>query len=135
MLRQLAFGWLAFILCPLLLVAANYQLEELAATVRSFYGEKAELRVRAWRQLIADSSQLSETDKLSSVNDFFNQLQFVDDIEVWGQKDYWATPVEFLGAAAGDCDDFSIAKYFSLIELGVSDDKMRLVYVKSLTYN
>jgi predicted transglutaminase-like cysteine proteinase len=135
MLRQLALGWLAFILCPLLLVAANYQLEELAATVRSFYGEKAELRVRAWRQLIADSGQLSETDKLSSVNDFFNQLQFVDDIEVWGQKDYWATPVEFLGAAAGDCDDFSIAKYFSLIELGVSDDKMRLVYVKSLTYN
>ena len=84
MLRQLALGWLAFILCPLLLVAANYQLEELAATVRSFYGEKAELRVRAWRQLIADSGQLSETDKLSSVNDFFNQLQFVDDIEERG---------------------------------------------------
>ncbi|MGY5450604.1 transglutaminase-like cysteine peptidase [Agarivorans sp. MS3-6] len=135
MRRLLAHWWIILLAWPVFILASAYQLEELAATVRSFYGEKAELRVRAWRQLIADSHQLEEPEQLRSINDFFNQMQFVDDIEVWGQKDYWATPVEFLGAAAGDCDDFSIAKYFSLIELGVSDEKMRLVYVKSLTYN
>ncbi|UPW19321.1 transglutaminase-like cysteine peptidase [Agarivorans sp. TSD2052] len=135
MRRLLAYWWIILLAWPVFILASAYQLEELAATVRSFYGEKAELRVRAWRQLIADSHQLEEPEQLRSINDFFNQMQFVDDIEVWGQKDYWATPVEFLGAAAGDCDDFSIAKYFSLIELGVSDEKMRLVYVKSLTYN
>jgi predicted transglutaminase-like cysteine proteinase len=131
----LARWWVAFLAWPILLFATAYQLEELASTVRSFYGEKAELRVRAWRELIEDSHSIAEADQLRAINDFFNQMQFVDDIEVWGQEDYWATPVEFLGAAAGDCDDFSIAKYFSLIELGVSDEKMRLVYVKSLTYN
>ncbi|BEU04634.1 sulfate adenylyltransferase [Agarivorans sp. OAG1] len=131
----LARWWIAVLAWPILLFATAYQLEELASTVRNFYGEKAELRVRAWRQTINDGHDLSEADQLRSINDFFNQMQFVDDIDVWGQEDYWATPVEFLGAAAGDCDDFSIAKYFSLIELGVSDEKMRLVYVKSLTYN
>ncbi|MDO6687930.1 MULTISPECIES: transglutaminase-like cysteine peptidase [unclassified Agarivorans] len=135
MRRLLARWWMLVLLWPVLILATGYQLEELAATVRSFYGDKAEQRVRAWRQVISDGHALSETEQLHTVNDFFNQMQFVDDIDVWGQKDYWATPVEFLGAAAGDCDDFSIAKYFSLIELGVSDEKMRLVYVKSLTYN
>ncbi|WP_432451815.1 MULTISPECIES: transglutaminase-like cysteine peptidase [unclassified Agarivorans] len=135
MRRLFSRWWLMALIWPMLLLASAYQLEELAATVRSFYGERAELRVRAWRQLIAESQTIAEAEQLNRVNDFFNQMLFVDDIEVWGQKDYWATPVEFLGAAAGDCDDFSIAKYFSLIELGVDDSKMRLVYVKSLTYN
>lgn len=65
----------------------------------------------------------------------FNQLNFVNDIHLWGSKDYWATPLEFLGSNAGDCEDFTIAKYFSLLELGVSDKKLRLVYVKAIELN
>ncbi|WP_330221510.1 transglutaminase-like cysteine peptidase [Marinomonas phaeophyticola] len=67
------------------------------------------------------------------MNDFFNQMDFVDDIIHWGKEDYWATPIEFLGTRGGDCEDFTIAKYFSLRELGVPDEKLRLVYVKALT--
>lgn len=100
--------------------------------VANFYGERAGKRVTAWRNMVANSQDLSELDKLDRVNDFFNQLYFVDDIDLWGQKDYWATPLEFLGAAAGDCEDFSIAKYFSLRELGIDDKKLRLVYVKAI---
>ncbi len=44
-------------------------------------------------------------------------------------------PLEFLGSNAGDCEDFTIAKYFSLLELGVSDKKLRLVYVKTIELN
>lgn len=62
-------------------------------------------------------------------------MQFLDDIEIWGKDDYWATPLEFLGAGAGDCEEFSIAKYMSLRELGVNDEKLRLIYVKALTLN
>ncbi len=98
----------------------------------NFYGERAGKRVTAWRGMVGNSQSLSELDKLDRVNDFFNQLYFVDDIDLWGKKDYWATPLEFLGAAAGDCEDFSIAKYFSLRELGIDDKKLRLVYVKAI---
>jgi predicted transglutaminase-like cysteine proteinase len=52
-----------------------------------------------------------------------------------GKRRLLATPLEFLGVGAGDCEDFSIAKYFSLRELGVADNKLRLVYVKALELN
>ena len=60
-------------------------------------------------------------------------MDFVDDLSHWGKEDYWATPIEFLGSRGGDCEDFTIAKYFSLRELGIADEKLRLVYVKALT--
>ncbi|WP_026970937.1 transglutaminase-like cysteine peptidase [Aliagarivorans marinus] len=119
---------------PLWLVALDDELEAMATKVREFYGQRAEQRVRSWRQLVSEGQDWSEQEKLERVNAFFNQLQFLDDIDVWGQEDYWATPVEFLGANAGDCDDFSIGKYFTLRELGIDDSKMRLVYVNALEY-
>ena len=82
--------------------------------------------------MIEDIDNQSENEKLEQVNRFFNQLYFVDDIKLWGKKDYWATPLEFLGSNAGDCEDFTIAKYFSLLELGVPDKKLRLIYLKAL---
>ncbi|KAB1174746.1 sulfate adenylyltransferase [Photobacterium damselae subsp. damselae] len=103
--------------------------------IRSFYGERAEKRATAWRELIDKSRQFPVQKQLKLVNDFFNQFIFVDDIKLWGKKDYWATPLEFVGVGAGDCEDFSIAKYMALRSLGVPDSKLRLVYVKSLTLN
>ncbi|MCG7497921.1 transglutaminase-like cysteine peptidase [Vibrio sp. Of7-15] len=103
--------------------------------VSQFYGDRAGKRVTAWRELIEDSKNLPESKKLEAINDFFNQLYFVNDIDLWGKTDYWATPLEFLGSNAGDCEDFSIAKYFSLRELGVDDKKLRLVYVKAIELN
>jgi predicted transglutaminase-like cysteine proteinase len=51
------------------------------------------------------------------------------------KSDYWATPIEFLLKGAGDCEDYSIAKYYTLLEMGVAENKMRITYVKSLTLN
>ncbi len=88
-------------------------------------------RVEQWQNLMRTAKNLTEEKKLNLVNDFFNQrLAFVDDMDLWGQEDYWATPLEFLSKGAGDCEDFSIAKYFSLIELGIPEKKMRISYVK-----
>ncbi len=105
------------------------------ARVEALFGERAGRRVTAWRTLLNDGHGLDEQDQLERVNRFFNQLIFVDDTDLWGQLDYWATPLEFLAVNGGDCEDFSIAKYMSLLSLGVEPDKMRLVYVKSLTLN
>ena len=68
----------------------------------------------------------------SSINDFFNQkLAFVDDIDLWKQSDYWATPLESIGMQAGDCEDYSIAKYVFLKLLNIPNEKLRLTYVRA----
>ena len=116
-------------------VATSSQEQRWVNAVRNVYGERAAKRVRTWRNEINQLFSLSERKKLEQVNNFFNQLYFVDDIKLWGKNDYWATPLEFLGSNAGDCEDFTIAKYFSLLELGISDKKLRLVYVKAIELN
>ncbi|WP_282175720.1 transglutaminase-like cysteine peptidase [Vibrio nereis] len=116
-------------------LALNTQEQRWIDAVRQTYGDRAGRRVETWRQKMSDYASLNDREKLTRVNDFFNQLYFVDDDQLWGQKDYWATPLEFLGSNAGDCEDFTIAKYFSLLELGVSDKKLRLVYVKAIDLN
>lgn len=114
-------------------VSSKYQ--KIAKQAGLVYGANAEKRVLAWRMLIENSRALPVVDQLTKVNDFFNQMAFVNDDILWKKEDYWATPIEFLGMQAGDCEDFTIAKYFSLRELGVPDEKLRLVYVKALALN
>ena len=64
-----------------------------------------------------------------------NRIAFVDDAVHWGEEDYWATPAESVGSNGADCEDFSIAKYFLLKELGVPIARLRLTYVKSVKLN
>jgi len=92
-------------------------------------------RVDQWKSLIDSGSQWSDIEKLTSVNDFVNQFNFVDDIDHWKQEDYWATPLQTLVTKGGDCEDFAIAKYFTLSAMGLDENKMRLTYVKALTIN
>ncbi len=93
------------------------------------YGLKAKKRVEHWDKMIQSSKDKKILRKLKNVNDFFNKLRYVTDKKHWNKKDYWATPFEFMGTGAGDCEDYAIAKYFSLIKLGVPDKKLRITYV------
>ncbi|PHS72886.1 MAG: sulfate adenylyltransferase [Cycloclasticus sp.] len=109
---------------------------ELLQKVKAKYGVQASERLNSWQVLVEMSKNLPEKDKLIQVNNFFNQqVEFVNDEYLWGINDYWATPLEMLAKGAGDCEDYSIAKYFTLRELGVPDSKMRLTYVKALELN
>jgi predicted transglutaminase-like cysteine proteinase len=99
------------------------------------FGTAARQRVIDWQQLISSHRGDNEQQAIRTVNDFFNRLRFVSDKKHWGRTDYWATPVEFLATNGGDCEDFSIAKYFTLRELGVPDEKLRITYVKALRLN
>jgi predicted transglutaminase-like cysteine proteinase len=51
-------------------------------------------------------------------------------MEVYKVEDYWATPLEFMGHGAGDCEDFAIAKYMTLRILGIPNERLRLIYVR-----
>ena len=109
--------------------------KDLLQKVEEKHGIAAKNRLVYWQNLIQNNQQLKEQDKLEAVNDFFNGARFTNDMELWKKKDYWATPVEFLIRDAGDCEDYSIAKYFTLRELGIPGDKLRITYVTATTIN
>ena len=98
--------------------------------------EHSRPRILAWQTLIRDSDALPEREQIEEVNRFFNQqLQFSDDTWIWQQEDYWATPIESLIKGAGDCEDYALAKYFTLRRLGVPSERLRITYVKALSVN
>jgi len=105
------------------------------AKIGEAYGEQALRRIGDWQAVIRTGSVLDDMKKLQLTNTFFNKVNFVSDIDHWGKEDYWATPVETLASNGGDCEDFSIAKYFTLLQMGIPADRMRLTYVKALELN
>lgn len=109
--------------------------DEVLAKIELQYNRFARQRVEGWRALVADPANhaLPDKDKLELVNTFFNSnVLFLNDIDLWKKNDYWATPLEMLSIGAGDCEDYSIAKYFTLKELGVDETKLRITYVKAV---
>ena len=113
-------------------LALGWDFERLQQLVSSRFGAGQLPLLLDWQRTLAEGRSAPETDKLKRINDFFNRrVAFDDDMSVWGQNDYWATPTETIGQGRGDCEDFSIAKYYSLIELGIPINKLRLVYVKA----
>ena len=109
--------------------------EKIVASLEKSYGKRAGKRGLAWLKLMEPVANRAENASLKKVNRFFNMFRFIDDITLWGVNNYWATPVEFIGVNGGDCEDYSIAKYFTLLELGVPDEKMRITMVKAVKLN
>ncbi|MDG9671012.1 transglutaminase-like cysteine peptidase [Hahella sp. CR1] len=122
--------------CWALVASAAFEISQQILThVEREYGGSARERLERWQKLLNTPKDIPDERKLMMVNVFFNETQFVPDIKHWGQEDYWATPVELLVTNGGDCEDYSIAKYFALREMGVPDDKLRITYVKALKLN
>ena len=135
--------WLAWLL-PALVVALAFAQEVVTITdaqierLTQSFGQTARTRLTQWRTIMTDQRYRAATErqKLELVNDFMNLTPFKSDREHWGKEDYWATPIEFLSTNGGDCEDFSIAKYFTLRALGVPDEKLQITYVKEIkVYN
>jgi predicted transglutaminase-like cysteine proteinase len=101
------------------------------------FSPEARARIAAWKRYAAvrKGAPLTDTELLIEVNRTLNQLRFVDDAPHWGEPDYWATPAESVASNGADCEDFSIAKYFLLKELGVPIARLRMTYVKALRLN
>ena len=99
------------------------------------YGERAAERGRQLNHLLESLKNKSTKEKLLGVNRFFNRFSHEADIDLWKESDYWATPEEFLGHYAGDCEDYVVAKYFALRYLGIEDERLYLTYVKALKQN
>jgi len=100
------------------------------------YGKEVSKRFLLWKKVVEGAQNKTDMEKLNIVNNFFNtQIKWVADEKLWKKKDYWATPTETLIKQAGDCEDFTIIKYFTLIALGVPVEKLKLNYVKAIKIN
>jgi len=126
------------VVCALMLVTLNVshaldidegKLQQLAAKK---YGARAVQSVDAWLSLLARGKTLPESEKLTQTNAFWNDnVRSGEDAQIWNQPDYWATPLESLGRRMGDCEDYVIGKYFSLVAMGVAPEKLRFIYVRA----
>ncbi len=100
------------------------------APIERNYGQFAANRFSYLKNMVISLKSSDELTKLKEVNDFWNGVRYGSDKNIWGKKDYWATPYEMLLKDRGDCEDYVIAKYFTLKELGVDTDKLYFVYVR-----
>lgn len=116
--------------------AAGYDFNKFSSLAKQRYGEYAYKNTVELQELMSSLQAAPEAEKLKKINAFFNQkIEFGEDIDIWGQSDYWATPLESLGRLAGDCEDYSIAKYTFLKILNVPNEKLRLTYVRAQITN
>ncbi len=111
--------------------------EQLARAYEQRFGAGTTTRLNAWKHYATErkGAPLSDMDLLQEVNRVLNRVRFVEDAVHWGETDYWATPAESVGSHGADCEDFSIAKYFMLRELGVPVARLRMTYVKAVKLN
>lgn len=131
-------GFFLLSLVSILLVAipcAGFiDFDKLLGVAQARYGQAGVERVREWREFIRSSQVLTREQQVAASNDFFNtRLAWKSDEEIFGTEDYWATPLESLGLLQADCEDFTIAKYVTLLSLGFPPESLRLVYVKAQT--
>jgi len=118
-------------LCAVILLA-KADLDRMERIALSRHGPETALIVGRWRDMLKELAALDERQKIERVNGYFNQLaRWRQDIDIWQQHDYWATPLELMAKREGDCEDFSIAKYMTLLLAGVDVHKMRITYVKA----
>ena len=123
--------WVCVALSALLCYAA-FDINKLQKTMETRYGYTGLIKLKAWQQLIDANQSQSDVEKIKLTNNFFNKnIRFEEDIVHWKKMDYWATPLESLGSGAGDCEDFTIAKYMTLIKMGIATEHLRLIYVKA----
>lgn len=90
--------------------------------------------LKSWREVQNAARGKPELQMLKVVNSYFNRWPYKVDRELYGVSEFWATPQEFM-KRSGDCEDYSIAKFFVLRDLGFSNDRLRLVILKDRIRN
>jgi predicted transglutaminase-like cysteine proteinase len=104
--------------------------DKLISDANKKYGNFAKNRfITIKKDLLESLKNASEIKKLNKVNTWINNTKYKSDKQVYGVSDYWATLYEFQGKGMGDCEDYTIAKYYILKELGISPKKLKFTYV------
>lgn len=82
-----------------------------------------------WTDLLTSLKGKKSAEQMEAINRHMNHAPYITDIVNWGVQDYWATLRQFF-QKDGDCEDYAIAKYFSLKNLGFDPNDMRIAVVQ-----
>jgi len=125
----LKFMMLSLLLCNLA-SAQSLITKQVELDSKKKYGYQAQNRFIDIKSSLLDRLQNeSDIKKLNFVNTWVNGTSYASDKSVYGVSDYWATLYEFIGKNKGDCEDYTIAKYYILKELGIDPKRMKFTYV------
>ena len=98
----------------------RFHLQRLAYGFRPFENQ--------WNAFLATIRNDAPMEKLRRVQDYVNFFGYVREPQPSKGADYWKAPAEFF-TASGDCEDYAIAKYWSLRKTGFSADALRILVV------
>lgn len=87
-------------------------------------------RLAKYEEVKNKARNLDINKKLAQINLFINGSLAEFDNASMRIDDYWLTPKEFFIKGHGDCEDYVIAKYFTLLELGVKKENLYPAIVK-----
>ena len=90
------------------------------------FGRDARARMLHWQHVVDANQHSTELAKLEAANQLINENRFVSDQSLWAEADYWATPIELIGARAGDCEDFTLRA------TQIEETKLRVIYVNAV---
>lgn len=128
----LLLGAAAAVLAGATALAMEFDEQRVQKLAHDRYGPRSAQAVSSWMAVMSQYRSKPESQMLSVVNEFWNStVRGSEDSIIWKQTDFWATPLETLGKLAGDCEDYVIGKYFSLVHMGVPADKLRFIYVRA----
>lgn len=123
---------ICYVFSPATQASTSISIEKIKQLEQNYNGD-IQKRFRSWANLIESLKNKPVNVQLEKVNLFFNLFAFQSDKQSLGIEDYWKSPDEFIIDGGGDCDDFAIIKYFTLITLDVPIERLRITYVNSLT--
>lgn len=113
-------------------VFARIDFEQTHARWELQNAQKDDQVLNDWQDLIQRIRTLPTRDKLEQVNGFVHRvLSYQLDQDLWQREDYWASPLQTLAKGRGDCEDFVIIQYVTLLSAGIPDDQLRLIYVRA----
>jgi|GEM_PF-262460 len=96
-------------------------------------------RLKSYQRMLSKAVALTPEEQISLVNYYLNRARYDDDRiqrvydeegrKIGVQRNEWATLYEFL-RRGGDCEDYAIAKYFMLRELGFPAHELRVLVTR-----
>ncbi len=129
-MKFIAYAFSIFFILNIMPLHAKLITEPLLKKAEKKYTIKSKNRFLDLRDnLIKNLKNENVMKQLNKVNTWVNYIRYRSDKKVYGLSDYWATMYEFIGKGMGDCEDYTIAKYYILKELGISPKRLKFTYV------
>lgn len=122
---------LLFVFFSTSILAEEYATKNEIKQLQQEYGGRSGERLSNWNRLMKSIESKSALYQAKSINRYFNQYRYkydtiVEDNKVIRGGDNWRTFKNFIGQLGGDCDDYALAKYHSLVKLGIDKEKLQI---------